>query len=823
MATTPSRVLNAGRPTAWLSPESVRGVRYRMRTVHLAPLLVGAIVAVFLIAVPQSREVYLATSMEHAFGHALLGFLLIALLCVQLDCWHRILGRSAIDRSYPEHTDLNTDRSLHRLNSRLCQFAALLPMLGLALGAGRAMRDGFSAGLILYGDELGKADLIKEFGEEGFASLITLASTVLFLGVALAIFGLWYILQLGVRAVVSWGDHNRRRTDAWLWATTYGLGALSAAAIFVPLLPWTEGYAVPFAQAIGPIAAVAIVTITLVTLLMGLSYLSSIMRVPVFGTVLLFLLGWLIWQIWASSSPAEVTPALAARAPADSARRSAQSDDVNAIAPYVRDWLAARDGWDGQAFGASRPYPIFIVASQGGGIYAAAASAAFLADMQDECPAFAQHIFAISGVSGGAVGASIFNALTSEAAGYVTPSTLPACATALSTPTGAAAADRKGLSKLAADIISRDHLSAALLQIWPDFVRKSVAQMTGVDYFGFDRSTALERSVACAFPAADASPWFCGPATDGKHLRALFSDHWSPGRVAPALVLSATWAETGYRTAFAPFPLYGISDGTNFSFPSGDNPGDFVTDKFETATPEPSLIEAAFVSARFPAIVPSYSVTFEHKAPGGESRLWNFVDGGYVDNSGATTALELHKAVTAVIDKEFKGQAKVYLIILTDVTTDPDLTRVGSGTTYSDTVAPASALLSVRAQLADRAVTRAIDEITKGEAPPPEGTTTGMANHHNIRAGITKADLAGRGKDISQVLVVNLKQRNYSFPLGWKISPITHDFVRRLLGRASECKQGFGNDRPPDDWERVTNDNSCIKASIRELLTGKTR
>jgi hypothetical protein len=52
----------------------------------------------------------------------------------------------------------------------------------------------------------------------------------------------------------------------------------------------------------------------------------------------------------------------------------------------------------------NQPYPVYIVAARGGGLYAAYHTAKFLARLQDQCPSFAQHSFAISGVSGGSLG-----------------------------------------------------------------------------------------------------------------------------------------------------------------------------------------------------------------------------------------------------------------------------------------------------------------------------------------------------------------------------------------------------------------------------------
>jgi len=74
-------------------------------------------------------------------------------------------------------------------------------------------------------------------------------------------------------------------------------------------------------------------------------------------------------------------------------------------------WLTSRA--DVERF-AGKPYPVYIVAAQGGGIYAATHVASFLGEVQDLCPGFGHHLFAISGVSGGSIGASVFAALTQD-------------------------------------------------------------------------------------------------------------------------------------------------------------------------------------------------------------------------------------------------------------------------------------------------------------------------------------------------------------------------------------------------------------------------
>ena len=65
-------------------------------------------------------------------------------------------------------------------------------------------------------------------------------------------------------------------------------------------------------------------------------------------------------------------------------------------------------------------YPVFMVSAEGGGIRAAYWTALVLATLQERTPDFAAHVFSISGVSGGSLGAGLFGALMSL-------STVPVC------------------------------------------------------------------------------------------------------------------------------------------------------------------------------------------------------------------------------------------------------------------------------------------------------------------------------------------------------------------------------------------------------------
>jgi len=79
---------------------------------------------------------------------------------------------------------------------------------------------------------------------------------------------------------------------------------------------------------------------------------------------------------------------------------SVKADSPTVVQAFEK-WSAQRD----------KRKAVYIVAAQGGGIYAAYHAGMFLDTVEDKYPEFAQHIFAISGVSGGSLGAAIFGSL----------------------------------------------------------------------------------------------------------------------------------------------------------------------------------------------------------------------------------------------------------------------------------------------------------------------------------------------------------------------------------------------------------------------------
>jgi hypothetical protein len=270
---------------------------------------------------------------------------------------------------------------------------------------------------------------------------------------------------------------------------------------------------------------------------------------------------------------------------------------------YFNDWFEdlARDEPGNDTI------PVFVVAAEGGGLRAAYWTATVLAALEDETAErptpFSRHLFAISGVSGGSVGAALFDAAVAARVGSQTPGT-------------GALLDEMDLM-LGQDFLS-DTLGAAL---FPDLLQRFIPFPVLND-----RAIALDR----AFDRA----WDSLHPSDPDRLRHPFHDLWltNPHHV-PLLFFNSTVVETGQRAINSPLATTTPLVDPNFAdmLPVGRLIG--------TELP---LSTAALVSARFTYVSPAALIdTHRSDAP-----AWiRLVDGGYFDNSGAVTAQEIARTI----------------------------------------------------------------------------------------------------------------------------------------------------------------------------------
>jgi hypothetical protein len=301
------------------------------------------------------------------------------------------------------------------------------------------------------------------------------------------------------------------------------------------------------------------------------------------------------------------------------------------------------------------------------------------------------------------------------------------------------------------------------------------------------RSKALVASFDYSTSAQDAEA--------GKQLCAPFRDSWSPADDAPALVLNSTWVETGFRVAFAPFDLH-ATDESLYSFSDVGMPDE----------DQANLMSAASVSARFPLIMPPFSVAMQSPDKANpksmDTKRWNFVDGAYSDNSGASTAIDIYRAIKDTLNVD------LHIILITSTNPAPNLDDASiNGTVFRDTVAPLDALMKVRSDLGDQAVARACTYIY---ASPGKERKSASVSVKETNAYCVNQSWDEKGAPLQ---IVEIQDQTYGLALGWKISATTFAVVKWMLGTPDGC---VGPDAAPansDDQSAAGTETSAKSES----------
>jgi hypothetical protein len=292
----------------------------------------------------------------------------------------------------------------------------------------------------------------------------------------------------------------------------------------------------------------------------------------------------------------------------------------------------------------NEPVPMLIVATAGGGIRAAYWTATILERLESDFRwdrlnhssadkpltenLLRNLLFAISGVSGGSVGAAAYAAAVHEH-----------------------------------DASGSDVRPTTYLQ--EDFLAPGIASMIFIDGpanllpdFGqIDRGEALERG----FETASRTDKDKDGLVSHKFL-SFFPTMSEVARIKswrPALLLNATHQETGRRIITSHIKI------ERDNFPDS-------YDALQVLETDVRLSTAAHNSARFTYVSPAgdlISATEPHRNKG------YVIDGGYFENYGAETALELARtAIQAINESEPKGGNKVKLVLL-QISSDPSLEK----------------------------------------------------------------------------------------------------------------------------------------------------
>ncbi|HEY2585171.1 MAG TPA: patatin-like phospholipase family protein [Tepidisphaeraceae bacterium] len=386
-------------------------------------------------------------------------------------------------------------------------------------------------------------------------------------------------------------------------------------AIFMALAALLFSADAQLAQYIGPIPVVLSAAAAWVVLCGAMVFWGLERSIPVFWITLAWLI---LWSLANTNDDHAIRHVPLASGAAPTSRPSPpQLEDT-----FDR-WLANRQ--DKAAY-AGKPYPVVVVATEGGGIYAAYHTAMALADLQDAQPAFGQHVFAISGVSGGSVGASVFAALMSGQTQVTKPSAsrTPAASGPMATATRAYFA--------------------------PDFLAPLIAKAFFPDLFqrfnffpipAADRARALEQSLEAAWTGLAKSGGITRPA--GNPFDSDFDSLWPDftSGATPALLLNTTEVETGRQVVIS-----------NLGPGRYGRPNLFFADH---PTCHIRLSTAVVLSARFP-VVTSAGREPTILAKGQPPADRRYVDGGYFENSGMAT---LSDVVAALVVHRYEKKSPI--------------------------------------------------------------------------------------------------------------------------------------------------------------------
>ncbi|MDJ0708471.1 MAG: hypothetical protein QNJ46_34815, partial [Leptolyngbyaceae cyanobacterium MO_188.B28] len=402
-------------------------------------------------------------------------------------------------------------------------------------------------------------------------------------------------------------------------------------------------------------------------------------------------------------------------------------------------WLSSRSDLD--KYPSGKPYPVYIASAQGGGIYAAYNAAMTFAKLTDEIPSFPQHVFTISGVSGGSLGASVFTSL------------IKASDDNNQTPTKYAANAKK--------MLAQDLLSPLLaLGLFPDLIQRFIP-FPSIN--AWDRASGLEIAFENAWDKLEIKDY-------ENPFRQSFYKHWKAENTAPALVLNTTVVETGDRLLISPF-MIPPSNKANVIQNSPEFP--FVLEKRDLR-----LSTAVGLSARFPYITP---VGWYQRS--NRNRL-HLADGGYFDNSGISTAIDIGRVLQQMDEKE--NRFKVIYLALVDSPISSSVNE-RKNSVFNEVLSPIRALFRAR-----EARTRNIVDLS-----------TYTFNDYKFRTLMLQK--AGKGVKL---------------PLGWFLSEKSQDFINNQMINLSPCDEANFTSIPQTDDELI-NHNSCVAQSIKDDLQVK--
>ena len=361
--------------------------------------------------------------------------------------------------------------------------------------------------------------------------------------------------------------------------------------------------------------------------------------------------------------------------------------------------------------------PLFIVATEGGGIRAAYWTATVLTSLEDTFPQFSSHLFAISGVSGGAVGATVYDALlASRSEGAPLPQLRPHVRL----------------------VLGFDALSGTLAAL----AQTDIAQRF-VPIFTTDRAAALERGWEYGWRKS----WPKERPDDrfATGFLAMFAKHPN----LPLLFQNGTTVEMGDRVITAPVDFRNEIEFRN------------AHDALVNFGPNVDLplSTSGHMSARFTYISPAGKIPNRARPDLKRDVYAHVVDGGYFEVSAAVTASEI-----AAFVRRAHPDVEPYVIIVDYQQTPCDDACGPTEPKSGPPSQPYCAAYGVQGPPPPSKVERYLNEVLS--------PIRAVFNARDARGQQAVGDVstAMKGPDGSHAIEFRLVKRTVPLPLGWVLS-----------------------------------------------------
>lgn len=270
---------------------------------------------------------------------------------------------------------------------------------------------------------------------------------------------------------------------------------------------------------------------------------------------------------------------------------------------YINHWLKDKN---------EDTVKVYLVACEGGGIRAAYWSNEVLSELQEKWPDFNKHTLAYSTVSGGTLGAIAYQLSIK-------------CSD-----------DAKTSRDISRRFLKNDFLSPIMgYALFPDALQRflpfPVAKL--------DRAVILEKTWENAWQES------C-PMKENYFQQGYLENKFTEAdNLGPLLLFNATHIETGKRVLVSPVKF-------------GDNQFYQATDLLSVTNKDLPLSSAVLLSARFPYLTPAGLIVDK------SGEKWGHIgDGGYYENLGISTLLEVYTRLKTVSAKK-KIPIKVSFIFI---------------------------------------------------------------------------------------------------------------------------------------------------------------